>query len=198
MGGVAPPGGFAAVHVAIATIEKANSLINRLMEDGNLGDLGAVVIDELHLLGDPGRGYLLELLLTKLRYMSLTVEHIDIQLIGMSATLPNLPLIANWLDAELYKTDFRPIPLEEQCKIGSSLLNCEFSVVRELENAPDIVNDTDNIIQLCIETINGGHGVLIFCPTKNWCEKLAVQMATSFFQLGENLLYSSLYCSFIK
>lgn len=71
MGGVAPRGGFSSVHVAIATIEKANSLINRLMEDGNLDTLGAVVIDELHLLGDPGRGYLLELLLTKLRYMTL-------------------------------------------------------------------------------------------------------------------------------
>ena len=71
MGGVAPPGGFSAVHIAIATIEKANSLINRLMEDGDLVTLGAVIIDELHLLGDPSRGYLLELLLTKLRYMTL-------------------------------------------------------------------------------------------------------------------------------
>lgn len=71
MGGVAPPGGFSAVHIAIATIEKANSIINRLMEDGDLMSLGAVVIDELHLLGDPGRGYILELLLTKLRYTSM-------------------------------------------------------------------------------------------------------------------------------
>ncbi|KAJ8675482.1 hypothetical protein QAD02_011268 [Eretmocerus hayati] len=186
MGGVAPAGGFAAVHVAIATIEKANSLINRLMEEGDLVSLGAVVIDELHLLGDPGRGYLLELLLTKLRYMSLSSEQVNIQLIGMSATLPNLPMIADWLDAELYKTDFRPIPLHEQCKIGSSLLDSKLNVVRELEPAPDIVNDTDNVIQLCIETINGGHGVLIFCPTKNWCEKLALQLAASFFQLGRD------------
>lgn len=52
MGGVAPPGGFAATHVAIATIEKANSLVNRLMEENELINLGAVVIDELHLVGD--------------------------------------------------------------------------------------------------------------------------------------------------
>lgn len=71
MGGIAPAGGFAAVHIAIATIEKANSLVNHLMENGDVNTLGAVVIDELHLLGDPNRGYLLELLLTKLRYMTL-------------------------------------------------------------------------------------------------------------------------------
>ena len=41
--------------------------ISRLLEDGELDKVGCVVVDELHLLGDPSRGYLLELLLTKVR-----------------------------------------------------------------------------------------------------------------------------------
>ncbi|XP_017766865.1 PREDICTED: DNA polymerase theta-like [Eufriesea mexicana] len=184
MGGVVPAGGFAATHIAIATIEKANSLVNRLMEENELVNVGAVIIDELHLVGDPNRGYLLELLLTKLKYMRSRDENINVQLIGMSATLPNLSLLAKWLDAELYKTEFRPVPLNEQCKIGKNIYNNKLSVIRTLTPMPELTMDSDDILQLCIETISDGHSVLIFCPTKNWCEKLAKQIAAAFCNIG--------------
>lgn len=35
--------------VAVCTIEKANSLVNRLLEEGRLSELGIIVIDELHM-----------------------------------------------------------------------------------------------------------------------------------------------------
>ena len=71
MGSHAPPGGLVSVDVAVCTIEKANSLLNRLLEDKKaLSSLGIVVVDEMHMIGDPHRGYLLELFLTKIRYIS--------------------------------------------------------------------------------------------------------------------------------
>ena len=58
------------VDVLLCTVEKANVVVNRLIEEGRLNELGLVVLDEVHMLAEEGRGYLLELLLTKLRVLS--------------------------------------------------------------------------------------------------------------------------------
>ena len=50
----------------------------------------------------------------------------------MSATLPNLDLLANWLDADLYQTEYRPVPLAEHIKIGQNLFDASFHLVREI------------------------------------------------------------------
>ena len=202
MGGYSPAGGFAGVDIAICTIEKANSLINRLLEEGKLSEIGAVVVDELHMIGDSHRGYLLELLLTKLLYICKrsrvstwegagreceVVEggRNEIQIIGMSATLPNLDTLSEWVDGRLYSTDFRPIPLQEMVKMGSALFDTNFQKIRELSSDKESSNDEDDIITLCEETVRSGHSVLVFCPTKQWCETLAKRIAAAPF-LAQN------------
>ena len=47
--------------------------------------------------------------------------------------------------------------------------------------------DSDNLVYLCLETVLAGHSVLVFCPTKNWCEKLADTVAKEFFNLGRSV-----------
>ncbi|GFV45792.1 DNA polymerase theta [Trichonephila clavipes] len=185
MGAHHPPGGFNAVDIAICTIEKANNLINRLMEEKRLNELGILVVDELHMLGDHGRGYLLELLLTKLLY-NCKRNNIDMQIIGMSATLPNLNILSTWLDSELFKTDFRPVPLQEMVKIGSILYDAKTKAVcRDLQkNTVSFSGDLDHTLYLTIETVAAGHGVLIFCPSKNWCENLATTIAKEIYTVG--------------
>ncbi|RUS83890.1 hypothetical protein EGW08_008371 [Elysia chlorotica] len=191
MGSYNPPGGLAHLDVAVCTIEKGNGIINRLMEEDRLSDLGVMVVDELHMVGDSHRGYLLELMLTKLAYITRKAKsnsdesQVQIQLIGMSATLPNLDLLARWLDAALYCTDFRPVPLTEHIKVNNRILDKDLEVQREIPAslaalAPD---DSDHIIALCLETVTDGNAVLIFCPTKNWCEKLCETIAKKFYSL---------------
>jgi DNA polymerase theta len=70
--------------------------------------------------GDEQRGYLLELLLTKLRYSTAGIDEVageGLQIIGMSATMSNAAAFASWLDAELYETSFRPVPLRKFVKV---------------------------------------------------------------------------------
>lgn len=127
--------------IGVCTIEKANSICNQLLEmhfaqpngsvlnlgnesnreaDSNLfTNIGVVVIDELHMMADPNRGYLLEILLTKLNYFVRFVAPKSgkaaqsLQIIGMSATLPNGAEVSRWLNAHYYCTEFRPVSLKE-------------------------------------------------------------------------------------
>ncbi len=179
IGNQSPPGGFSSVDIAICTIEKANSLANRLLEERTISDLGVVVVDELHMIGDQHRGYLLELLLTKLIYTERKRDNCskNIQVIAMSATLPNIDTLAKWLNAEVYCTDFRPTPLQEMVKIGPTLYDTEFKKLRDYDQSESIPGDEDDILLLCRERILEGHSVLIFCPTKAWCENLASTLA---------------------
>ncbi|XP_009982815.1 PREDICTED: DNA polymerase theta-like, partial [Tauraco erythrolophus] len=195
MGSISPAGRFSALDVAVCTIEKANGLINRLIEENKMDSLGVVVVDELHMLGDTHRGYLLELLLTKVRYVTEKVAKRQakmtspgfggIQIVGMSATLPNLGLLASWLDAELYCTDFRPVPLKEWVKIGSNIYDSSMNLVQEFQPKLQLKGDEDHVVSLCYETVCDGHSVLLFCPSKNWCEKLADIIAREFYSLQQ-------------
>lgn len=49
MGSISAAGGFTLLDVAVCTIEKANSLINRLIEEDSMGSLGKNTIFFLHL-----------------------------------------------------------------------------------------------------------------------------------------------------
>ena len=66
-----------------------------------------VVADEFHLMNDSTRGPTLEINLTKLRFLRK-----DAQLIALSATVGNCQDLANWLDADLIQSDWRPVALE--------------------------------------------------------------------------------------
>lgn len=78
-------GAYPASHacpIANAASTQANTLVNTAIDDCSVQKLRAVVLDELHMIDDDHRGYLLELMATKL----LSLEQ-NVQIIGMSATL---------------------------------------------------------------------------------------------------------------
>ncbi|HJX05656.1 MAG TPA: DEAD/DEAH box helicase [Candidatus Nanoarchaeia archaeon] len=90
----------------ITTSEKFDSLIRH--KAPWLRQVKTVIIDEVHLLNDPGRGPTLEVLITILRSVLK-----NLQLIALSATIGNPKELAEWLGAELVIDDWRPVRLDK-------------------------------------------------------------------------------------
>jgi DNA polymerase theta len=188
IGSSSPNGGFNSIDIAICTIEKANSLINRLIEDELFFELGTIVVDELHMVNDNSRGYILELILSKIKFLSMKnpANFSKIQIIGMSATLPNLKVLAEWLNANLYETDFRPVALVECIKYETDIYDKNHQSIAKIKIDPRIENDPELIVHLVLETIFNKFGVLIFCPTKSRCEALAENVARVIYNLEKS------------
>ncbi|KAL8774736.1 MAG: hypothetical protein Q9209_000675 [Squamulea sp. 1 TL-2023] len=167
-------------------------LVNTAIEQCTIDDLGVVVLDELHMIDDDHRGYLMELLATKL----LSLER-SVQIVGMSATLPNTQLLAKWLDAKYYESKFKPIAVDEflvcenliyptstssaffraatqTCSSESSQLSTPYRTIhasthRELDSPVK-----NAVVALAIETASEGYGALIFCGGRQACQNTAL------------------------
>lgn len=167
--------------VYIATIEKALGLVHHLITEKRLHEIGLVVVDELHLLGEGSRGATLESVLTNLLFCQ-----IGIQIVGMSATIGNLEEISSFLNAKTYTGDFRPVELKEYLKcnetiysINRNLIGTEESPLlfeRTLESTyteEQLQSDPDQIGALVAETVPDD-SCLVFCPSRKNCENVAL------------------------
>ncbi|WP_418282548.1 DEAD/DEAH box helicase [Halorubrum sp. DTA98] len=90
--------------VVVATSEKVDSAIRNGADW--VDRLACVVVDEVHLLGEKRRGPTLEVTLATLRRRTP-----DVQTVALSATVDNPEAIAEWLDATLVESDWRPVDL---------------------------------------------------------------------------------------
>ncbi|ONI80857.1 DEAD/DEAH box helicase [Saccharothrix sp. ALI-22-I] len=92
-----------AADLWVATTEKFEAICRASSLQAALGEVGCLVVDEIHLLGSPGRGALLEALLARVRGTDSPVR-----IVGLSATVSNAAEVAEWLQADLVATTWRP------------------------------------------------------------------------------------------
>jgi helicase len=148
--------------IIVTTSEKADSLIRN--RAGWIRSITCLVIDEIHLLDSEKRGATLEILVTKMRKMNNTLR-----IIGLSATAPNVDEIADWLDAEYYASDWRPVPLYEGILCGNSL---------EIFSDYGFSNSARKKFEELVEEIVAeGGGVLVFESTRKGAERTAVKLS---------------------
>ncbi len=124
--------------IIFSTYEKLDSLIRHRAEW--LNNIGLLVLDEVHEL-DNNRGPTLEMLVTKLRFLNPKV-----QLLALSATIPNADEIAKWLHADLVQSDFRPVQLREGVLLDNEIhFSKQKEKLAEYESAGQLfalINDT--------------------------------------------------------
>lgn len=189
------------VDIAVCTIEKANSLLNKTIEEGWYRDLHIFVFDELHMIKDPHRGYQIEYILSKLKALEkLEKERVSsgltwsgealphshsydlkdikkFQIIGMSATMGKSDKLIDWLECDLSTHDFRPVPLTEYYCVSGDIYNKEGSKVLSLSTVDR--NYTNQIIFVIQQYYQKMKSVILFWNTKNLCERLAQRIAAS-------------------
>ncbi|KAK7745282.1 hypothetical protein SLS53_002777 [Cytospora paraplurivora] len=185
---------WADFDIGVCTIEKANSLVNTAIEDGSITKLKVLVLDELHMIDDDHRGYLLELLGAKV----LSLDDHAVQIIGMSATLTNIEILASWLQGHFYETHYRPVPIEEHLVYDgriyaagttSRLIKtvCQADGTRPsqagvaaigsiaVSDAQELKDPVLNsVVALTNETVRAGYGVLVFASSRAGCESDAL------------------------
>ena len=98
----------------VCTAEKLDSLIRH--HAAWLSRVGTVIVDEVHLMNDPGRGPTLEILITMLRELLP-----EVQVIALSATIGNPEELAEWLNANLVIDNWRPVELHKGIYDGKNL-----------------------------------------------------------------------------
>lgn len=103
--------------ICLMTYEKCAALV--LGQPHLLDGVGTIVVDEVQMIADPGRGAALEFLLTLLRVRRR--EGIEPQIVALSAVIGDTNGLERWLDARLLRRTARPVPLDEGllCRDGS-------------------------------------------------------------------------------
>ncbi len=144
--------------IIVATAEKFDSLLRH--SPGWVKDVKLVVADEVHLIGSYDRGATLEMILTHLLDRA--------QILALSATVGNAEELAEWLNAELVVSDWRPVELRK----GVFHLGTLFWEDGRVDRYPE------NWESLAVDAVKRGKQALIFVNTRRSAEKEAVALSS--------------------
>ena len=149
--------------IIVATSEKTDSLLRNRSEW--LKRVSLLVVDEIHLIGDPSRGATLEMVIAKLRY-----QNPSMQIIGLSATMGNPEELAKWLNARLITSEWRPVDLREGVYHNGAI---HFHGTERIVPTPK----KDDDLNLLLDTVEEGGQCLVFVSSRRSAEAYAKRAA---------------------
>ncbi|THD26885.1 Helicase POLQ protein [Fasciola hepatica] len=144
--------------VLMATIEKAHSIVNALIDVKNLSDLGLVIVDELHMIGEGGsRGACLEMTLTKIRLVSPQLSSESCEELMADRLIHRRMVNFSYTKQMLSRDPDHLVGLVTETLLGYS--------VHPVSDQSDQLPSTKRF------------SCLVFCPTKVHCENTARMLA---------------------
>ncbi|MEU6485961.1 DEAD/DEAH box helicase [Streptomyces sp. NPDC046887] len=150
--------------VWVATTEKFEAICRAGSLRDALAEVGCLVVDEIHLLGDPTRGAVLEALLARVREDSAATR-----IVGLSATVANAEEVADWLGARLVRTTWRPTRLSWQLP--------HLPPVDEADWGQRAAVRTGAAVRIARQITEDGGSVLVFCGSKRRVRATALALA---------------------
>jgi helicase len=145
--------------VVITTNEKCDSLLRH--RSPWMEGVSLVIADEIHLIGND-RGPTLEVAIARLRQLKP-----GLQVLALSATIRNADEVAEWLEADYVKTDWRPVPLREGVALNDRIIFND-GTMKHLKP----LNKTDPINIAVNEVLDGGQ-CLIFVESRRRAQSVA-------------------------
>lgn len=155
---------LASKDVIVATSEKVDSLVRN--GASWVEELSCVVSDEVHLVDDSNRGPTLEVTLAKLRKLNPSL-----QTVALSATVGNAEVIADWLDATLVESTWRPIDLKTGVLYGNAL-QFDDGTQQEVDRGNEKPEAT-----LVADALDDGGSSLVFVNSRRNAEAAARRLA---------------------
>ena len=146
--------------IIVCTSEKADSFVHH--DPDFLMDIGTMVIDEVHNIGDPTRGPTLEMIITAAR----TVNP-NVQIVALSATVSNYEELGEWMGARVVYSQFRPVPLKKYIMHKGRIFPED-----DMEEPRD-----GEMADVILESIKSGGQVLLFFNTRKRAEKFAEELS---------------------
>ena len=155
--------------VVVATSEKVDSAIRNGAPW--VDDLACVAVDEVHLLGAERRGPTLEVTLA-----TLCRRNPELQVVALSATVDNPEAIAEWLDATLVETEWRPVDLRTGVAVGGDV-TFDDGTTRRVAVGGDDADDTEITAALVADAVDQGGQCLAFVRSRTEAVALAERLA---------------------
>ena len=165
-----------AAQLIITTPEKWDAFTRFRRSEGVVGRIGLLLVDEIHLLHDKGRGPTLESIIGRMKLVAQSpmVSGLPIsrlRMLAISATIDNVGDIAQWIRpdcvARTFDESYRPVPL--QWHVVSYRMGKTFAFDALLAS---------HLLQV-VRKYNNGRPALVFCNSRKAAQSAAVAVSSA-------------------